>query len=938
MKYNFFKIFATFVCVTSANFIEDWDQKAPHRWKRSAKIQPGTLPNKVAPVSYNIKIRPIFYAEKGLQEFTAPGQVSIVVQCVEITKKIILHKHPTLEIEQSTIKITGTSNHTIIDLVSVDYDETTNFILLLLSTNLVPGEQYELFMGFTTTITSNNREDLFWGEYQSPGGNKRRFIMTDLEPFGARKVFPCFDEPRYKTPFRISIARKISGNYTTLSNGELEREGITDPELPKGWVWDQFKKTLPMSTYLVAIIVADFSFKEAPRHIFSKPVRVYAPTYLVKGRNLDFASQTTAKLMRFYEQLLGHSYDMPKLDSIAIPNGLENGAMENWGLVTFSDEYLVYFPGQTLEEDRQEMVSFMAHELSHQWLGNLVTCKWWSEIWLNEGFATYFAAIGVQSLFFEFENGREFLWESVQKAMAYDVNTSEPLVGEDLLNMASDTIVYDKGGALLRMIEGFLGRETLLHGMTTYINQFAYQSVTQEDFFQILTTQALKEGKLPLNFSVSDIMRIWTIQPGYPLIRVSKYSKSSVKIAQEICGNYQTNLKHTLLQYATSGNWVVPISLVTQNNPNFSDHAPKIWLTADRISTTYSHDTTTWIMLNPDAMGYYRVLYDEELTQQILNQLKSNRKIISGLSRSQLIDDYFSLAKLGYIPITQALEMTTFLKGEDDFVVWYSTFTALEKIRNLFGNEDISNFKTYMTPLIESALDTVSWDPKKNEKGTSVIFRAKLLKWACGLDSFECIYKTRELFLKWTSNTNRNPIPLDHRPAIYCSLVAHGGTAAFEHIWKLYTKSSKTSPEKLILMNALACTRTSENLTRVLESSLDPKCDLSQSIPDLYTSLAKNPFARPLLFLFIRNKYNQLKNHTKGVKTFAETVSALSTYFTKESEKREVEELLIEKRADLLEESIQNITISSLNNINENIIWMTQFYEEINTWFKSRAF
>ncbi|CAG7734606.1 unnamed protein product, partial [Allacma fusca] len=281
---------------------------------------------------------------------------------------------------------------------------------------------------------------------------------------------------------------------------------------------------------------------------------------------------------------------------------------------------------------------------------------------------------------------------------------------------------------------------------------------------------------------------------------------------------------------AAAGLWEIPVPIVTEDNLEFSNHTPTIWLSKDTSSINYAHNTSKWIVLNPDAFGYYRVLYDADLLKLIQYEIQKRDSKISGLSKSQLIDDYFSFAKLGHVPITTALDMTTFLQNETDFVVWFSLFNNLQRALQLFSNEDMTAFRKYLGPKIDSVLDAISWD-QGYDKGTKVIFRTKLADWACALGSEGCVRTSMSLFEKWKSNdTGANPITLDMQPVIYCAIVANGGDAAFEFILEQFKQTRTTESQKEKLLKSLSCSKNTIHLLTLIDMALDPNSQVRKSI------------------------------------------------------------------------------------------------------------
>jgi len=423
-------------------------------------------------------------------------------------------------------------------------------------------------------------------------------------------------------------------------------------------------------------------------------------------------------------------------------------------------------------------------------------------------------------------------------------------------------------------------------------------------------------------------MDTWTTQPGYPLIRVNKVGTSRVYISQERFLPAGETAPQTDL-------WEVPITVVTQAS-DATSHVPTFWLTKDTLMTSREHDTSKWLLLNPDAFGYYRVMYDDQTLKLIQAELNVNNKI-SGLSRSQLVDDYFTFAQHGHGSITAALDMTTSFFLEKDYVVWYTLFRHLTKTLQMFNNQGSSNLKSYLTPKLDEALRNVSWTQPPNEAGTKVIYRSRLADWACALESDQCKVTAKNLMDAWQATPAQNPIGLDLQPVLYCAIVAQvdGG---YDFIMDLFNKPETTDFQKGRLLNALACSQKDVEIRNLLELALDPNSVISKSTVAVYQRAAGNKAARRIVFDLIRDDatFAKLKSHTDGVTFFSSIVTSLSTYLNSESERTDLQTFIESKREEL--NNIMNSLNNSLNAIRSNEDWMAKNFNVMNTWFQSHTY
>ncbi|XP_035700559.1 aminopeptidase N [Folsomia candida] len=502
-----------------------------------------------------------------------------------------------------------------------------------------------------------------------------------MEAFHLRQLFPCFDEPALKAVFTLELF--YEENYKALANGEEIGAPVPEPGL-NGWVRSKFMSTVSMPTYLFAFTIAEFDFIEADAGLFHKQVRVWSTPDHIRNGYGNYSVNITAKLLDFFDDFFNTTYPMTKMDSAAITD--KSSAMENYGLILYRTDLLMYSPRLSTEAYKNAIASIVSHEVAHQNFGNLVTCEWWSEIWLNEGFATYLSYIGVDEVAPEFRHGEWQINDAMQPALAYDAGPSTHPLRNDAITPAEidryfSTITYEKGSSINRMIEGFLTKETFQKGLILYLDARKFMSAVQEDLFFYLQQAAVEDRRdltFPPGADVKRILDTWTLQVGHPLVRVSDTMNGAVLISQERYSNLP----------GSPDLWYVPITVAKQDSPPLDNHIPSFWLSNNQTNTTYEHETGKWIVLNIDATGFYRVLYDAHFTSLILQQLKLNASKIPALSRSQLLDDYFHLAYKGYVHLETALDLTTYLSQEDHFTVLEVVFNQFRKLYNFIEMED----------------------------------------------------------------------------------------------------------------------------------------------------------------------------------------------------------------------------------------------------------
>ncbi|KAJ8959933.1 hypothetical protein NQ314_006136 [Rhamnusium bicolor] len=388
------------------------------------------LPKSVIPHSYKLKLIP--FLQEG--NFTFHGEVKILVNVTENCSNITLHAD---DLFIDSVSVTDVNGNTV-SIRDVRRDKKKQFLIVDLDEDVQSQSQYYVFIEFKGVLN-----DLLQGFYRSSyeEDNKTRWMAaTQFQATDARKCFPCFDEPGLKARFQISIARLR--NMTSISNMRKVTNTKALPDLPD-YVWDIYEESLPMSTYLIAFVVSDFECITDSNSNVSIWARRSALSQAQYGLKIG------PKILKYYEEFFGIKYPLPKLDMVAIPD-FSAGAMENWGLITYREPVLLYEKGVSSRASLQRIAHVVAHELAHQWFGNLVTPTWWTDLWLNEGFATYVEFLGAYAVEPKWKDPDLFVVNELHGAFGLDaLKSSHPISikvnNPDEVNDIFDRISYSKG-------------------------------------------------------------------------------------------------------------------------------------------------------------------------------------------------------------------------------------------------------------------------------------------------------------------------------------------------------------------------------------------------------------------------------------------------------------------------------------------------------------
>uniref|UniRef100_A0A8D1EUJ6 Aminopeptidase n=1 Tax=Sus scrofa TaxID=9823 RepID=A0A8D1EUJ6_PIG len=605
------------------------------------------LPTKVIPLHYDLFVHPNLTS----LDFVASEKIEVLVR--DTTQFIILHSHG-LEIMNATLQSEEDLRYKKSGekLTVLSYPAHQQ-IALLVPEKLMADLRYSVAIDFQAKL-ADGFEGFYKSTYRTLGGETRTIAVTDFEPTHARMAFPCFDEPLFKANFSIKIRRE--SRHIALSNmpkvKTIEHEGDL--------LEDHFETTVKMSTYLVAYIVCDFASVSGTASSGVK-VSIYASPD--KWSQTHYALEASLKLLDFYENYFNIHYPLPKLDLVAIPD-FESGAMENWGLVTYRETSLLFDPKTSSTSDKLWVTKVIAHELAHQWFGNLVTMEWWNDIWLNEGFATYMELISVNVTYPELQFDNIFLNNCFEVIKSDSLNSSRPVSKQaetpTQIQEMFDDISYKKGACLLNMLKDFLSEEKFKKGIIHYLKKFSYRNAKNDDLWSSLSNSCLEsdftsggfcysDSKttsntltfLEENVEVKDIMTTWTRQKGIPLVVVEQEGRL-LKLRQErfLNGVFRDDPEWGALQERWYL-WHIPVTYSTSSSNAIHRH-----LLTSKTDTLYLPEKTSWVKLNVDSNGYYIVHYEAHGWDQLIAVLNQNHTLLRPKDRIGLIHDAFQLVSI----------------------------------------------------------------------------------------------------------------------------------------------------------------------------------------------------------------------------------------------------------------------------------------------------
>ncbi|XP_067940049.1 aminopeptidase Ey-like isoform X2 [Watersipora subatra] len=783
------------------------------------KVRDVRLPTWLIPVSYEVEMKPDIY-QNDPKDFTNTGNVSILMDCKEETTRITLHIK-SLTVKTYSLKEEGGADIAIDHPV---YDNDREFVNFTTSTPLEVNKQYRLTLSYSGPL-KNDLAGLYYSTYKN-GSQDRYIATTQYQPTDARKAFPCFDEPALKANFTISLWRHPS--YVALSNMP-----IVSNETSGEWAIDHFKETVKMSTYLLAMIVCDFGYKENTTEN-NITFRVWARKEAIN--QVDYALDQGIRILTYFEEFFNESFPLPKTDMIAIPD-FAAGAMENWGLITYRETALLYDEKVSAASNKQRVAVVVSHELAHQWFGNLVSPTWWDDLWLNEGFATYVEYIGVDFTEPTWQMLDQFVITDVQSTLKADsLATSHPIYVEvqhpDEINEIFDSISYGKGGSLIRMMRYFLGDVTFTRALSNYIDNKQYRDAHHDHLWQAMQDEAdrqqIKDDRGNA-LNVKEILDTWLLQMGYPLLEVqSNPPTADGKVTLTVTQSHflQDDSQEPDPRYPSPYDyrWDVPVSYATSDHPDFDVTETSVhWFYKDDNSLKIEINASAdWVVINPKQYGFYRVNYPEEYWQRLIDTQERNHTEINELNRAQIIDDAFNLALAGKLRITYAMALTKYLEKEESYFPWDSAIGSLSYVSAaLERTPAYGDFKTYYKKLILPYYNKFndSWIFDSNSSIISQYRQSSAISRACAYDVADCRDKAHELLQDWMDSGN-NSIHPNARSVVYCHGVKAGGAAEWEFIFKEFQEAN-VAAEQIKLLQSLGCTNELWLLQRLLDYAVD---------------------------------------------------------------------------------------------------------------------
>uniref|UniRef100_A0A9J8A0K9 Aminopeptidase n=1 Tax=Cyprinus carpio carpio TaxID=630221 RepID=A0A9J8A0K9_CYPCA len=844
------------------------------------------LPDTLSPEYYNVTLWPrLVKNANGMYIFT--GISGVMFTCVKKTDLILIHSNKlnlTL-FKGHHAKLTGQSGVTAPAIKTTWFQMETQYLVIQLEGKLKPGKSYWLYTEFTGEL-ADDLEGFYRSEYMEDG-EKKIIAITQMQATYARKAFPCFDEPGMKAVFHITLIHDLE--TTALSNITIDGTAVTRTI---------FGPTKKMSTYLIAFVVSDFKYISA-KDKKGVLVRIWARKKAIEDGQGNYALKITQPILEFFEKYYNTSYPLSKSDQIALPD-FNSGAMENWGLVAYRETALLYDPQTSANGNKQRVVTVVSHELAHMWFGNLVTLKWWNDLWLNEGFASYVEYLGADYAEPTWDMKDQTILYDLQRAFAVDsLTSSHPLSRkEEEVNTPSEisemfnTISYSKGAAVLKMLSEFLTEPVFAKGLSNYLKQFAFGSSVYTDLWDHLQKVDQTPGvKLP--YSVHEIMNRWILQMGFPVItidtRTGNVSQKHFLLEPEAVVDRKSEFNYE---------WFVPIKWMKKQQVQ-----DQLWL-LQKSGTLNLVNKNEWVLANLHVSGYFRVNYDLGNWERLLSQLESGHQVIPVVNRAQILDDAFNLARASIINITLALRTTKYLLHERKYIPWEAALRNLNYFFQLFDRSEVYGaMQAYL---------------KKQVK--------PLFEYFGNISS------------NWTAvpSGHTDQIHPNLRSTVYCNAIAAGGAEEWNFGWQMFQKAT-VAAEAVKLRSALACTKVPWLLNRYLEYTMNPEKIRKQDATSTIGYIASNIIGQSLAWDFVRANWDYFfKMYGTGSFSFSRLISDITYRFCTPFELSQLKRF----QKDNAETGFGSGTRAlqqAIEKTTAKIKWLAENKEPVHQWFLSES-
>jgi len=857
-----------------------------------SKLPFSRLPKSVVPSNYKIHLSP------DLPSFTFRGECEVLVDVKEETDTVVCNAND-LEVQEASVTVDGEELKAVVEINKEDEK-----LSLKLEKKVRVGSAV---VKYSFTGTLNDKMRGFYRSKYTIEGQDRFAAVTQFESTDARLAFPCWDEPAIKATFDMTI----TGPKDRVILSNMPEMSVTENGDKKTIV---FETTPIMSTYLVAIVVGEFDYVESstPEGIL---VRVYSP--LGKKEQGQFALECGVKALTFYKDFFNVPYPLKKYDMIAIPD-FSSGAMENWGLVTYREACILVDPVNTSASSKEYIAIVVCHETAHQWFGNLVTMEWWTHLWLNEGFASFMENLTTDALFPDYKIWDQFVPSTMIGALELDALSSShaievPVGHPQEVDEIFDSISYNKGASIIRMLFNWIGETSFKSGMHNYLTKYSYQNAE--------TPQLWSELEASSGLPVNKVMSTWTGQMGFPVISVQSRQEGADRILTLSQSKFTAGA--IVSGDVSSYMWQIPISILTQD----TQEVTKIVMDQKTCDITLQNvKPGDWIKLNPDFVGFYRVLYSPDDLERLCSAIKT--KTLSPLDRLNVLDDVFSLISAGKAPTVDGLRLLQAFKDEDSYVVWKIINNSVRSLNVLLADKPYyCVFKRFVLDVFSVIKTKIAWDAAEGEEDhIQTLLRSLVLTLLGKFGDEDVRAEAKRRFDKLAAGTGQ--VTADLRSPVYCCTAAAGNEADFTTMVALFRKEELHEEKDRLMRSGMASFSNKDVLRKSLDFSVSEDVRHQDSVY-MIGRIAANNLGRDLAWQFFKDNFPMLKERYKSGFMLSHLVQSVSERFVTDEQADMVQKFFEENALPGSERKVAQ----ALETVRLNSAWLARDGNAIEIFF-----
>jgi len=700
------------------------------------------------------------------------------------------------------------------------------------------------------------------------------YVFTQFEPYAARWCFPSFDEPRFKTPFRVTLR-------TPPGDGSFANTPAEDTSTEDGMTVTRFAQSQPLPTYLVAFAVGPFDVVDGG--VAGKndtPLRVLAPNG--KAHNAQYAAEVTGEILEWLEGYFGIPYPYAKLDSVALPIAFGFGAMENAGLVTYNQQLLLGDPDNDSESRQRRYFSVATHELAHQWFGNLVTPVWWDDIWLNEAFASWMTSKGVASMKPEWRQEAQRVGTRLrimrQDSLAGARQIRQPVESYGAINNSFDGITYRKGLSVIHMFETWLGEDDFQQGVRSYLKQYSWRNANVNAFLDSLSTASKQ--------NVTQSFGTFLDQNGIPLIAIESRCEAGSTVLQL----KQSRALPLGSEASAERVWKTPVCIRYEAEGE-----------STRECRLIETKQTQWrlpgvcadlIVPNSGGDGYYQVVYGEGLLAPLIAEGGS---ALSPAERLSVSGDVRAAFEMGLLDASQAMSLVEEFAGDSERTIVQETIALASRIGRLTSDEDKPLWRAWVRDVFGDRARLLGWRPKEGEDGETRLLRAALVPFVSdGAEDPELLDESLEWARLWLED--RSAIPNDVASAVLRSAASVGGVDFIEALQAELAKETDRRRRGWIF-GALGAAEQMDAAAVALTTVQDETIDLRESLSVLQGLGGQH--TRSAAIAFVDEHFDEIVRRMpdRGVRSAASTLPSIFGAGCGEQDAAELESALKERTA-----------------------------------------